>query len=144
MILDAETRLASAQALTASGATTDYYDCGADTDIGRGEPMAMVFHVTTAADFTTTDETYAFAVQTDDNTSFSSAATLTSRTVAAANLAAGDRVVLPFTPDNERYIRGYLTLGGTTPSISVDCDILPLSMVGQDHDIHYASGFDIT
>ena len=144
MILDAETRLGSAQAFTSSGATTDYYDQGADVDLGRGEPMAAVFTVTTAADSTTGDETYKFAVETDDNTSFSSATEITGRTVAAASLAAGDRVVLPLPPDAERYIRGYLTLGGTTPSVSCDCDILPLSMAGVDYDTHYANGYDIT
>lgn len=143
MILDQETRLGSAQAFTASGATTDYYDAGTSADMARGEPLAMVFTVTTAADITTGDETYAFAVQTDDNTGFASATTLATRTVAAANLTAGRSVVVPIPPGAERYSRGYLTLAGTTPSVSVDCDIVPLSMAGNDYNIVNPNGVTI-
>lgn len=143
-ILDKQTRLATAQAFTASGATTDYFDCGAVRNLGDGEPMAMVFTVTTAADYTTADETYSFGIQCDDNTSFSTPTTQESRAVSAASsgLAAGTLVVLPIPPGlTEQYVRGYLTLGGTTPSISVNCDILPLSAVRKLKD--YASNFTI-
>lgn len=145
MLTDKQTRLGDAQAFSASGATTDYYDSGVARNLGDGEPMAMLFTVTTGADITTGDETYKFGLQCDDNTSFSSALTLLERTVAAASsgLAAGKQVVLPIPPGLvERYIRGYLTLGGTTPSISVDCDIVPLSMVPKT--AYYADGFDIS
>lgn len=136
MILDKQTRLASAQALTASGATTDYLDIGGSRNLGDGEPMAMVFTVTTAADYTTADESYTFAIQGDDNTSFSTPTVLESRAVSAASggLAVGKQVVLPIpTGLSERYLRGYLTLAGTTPSISVNCDVVPLVSVRKDY-----------
>ena len=105
----------------------------------------MLFTVTTGADYTTADETYKFGLQCDDNTSFSSPTTILERTISAASsgLAAGKQVVLPIPPGPvERYVRGYLTLGGTTPSISVDCDIVPLPMVPKT--AYYADGFDIS
>lgn len=144
MILDGETRLSDAQSLSASGATTNYYDQGLDHDLGRGEPMAMVFTITTAADTADGNETYSFAAQTDDNTSFSSATDMIERSMAGADLEVGAQVVLPLPPEAERYVRGYVTLGGTTPSVSFDCDIMPLSMARRDHDVHYASGFSVS
>lgn len=144
MILDLETRLSSAQALTASGATTDYYDCGGAFNLDKGEPVAMVYTVTTAADITTGDETYALAVQTDSDSAFGTVQTLLSRTIAAADLAVGDQHVFVLPNGCLRYIRGYATLGGTTPSVSFDCDILPLSMARQDASVYYASGYSIS
>ena len=73
-----------------------------------------------------------------------SVTTQESRAVSAASsgLAAGTLVVLPIPPGlTEQYVRGYLTLGGTTPSISVNCDILPLCAVRKPKD--YASNFTI-
>ncbi len=143
MYIDTQTRLASAQAFTATAATTNTIDFRLDRDVGRGEALAMVFTVTTAADITTGDETYSFAIQTDDNSAFSSATTLVTKTVAAALLTVGDRVVIPFPPTNEQHVRGYATLGGTTPTVSCDCDILPLDGARTDHDVSYASGFTV-
>jgi len=151
MYCDKQTRLGTAQALAASGATTDYLDISKARNLGDGEPKAMVFTVTTAADYGTTDEAYTFAVQCDDNTSFSSPTTLESRLFSLANgnapnayLKVGDQVVLilPTGTPVEQYVRGYLTLGGTTPSISVTCDIVPLSVVSKR--ALYASGFAVS
>jgi hypothetical protein len=142
--LDKQTRLGSAQAFSASGATTDYYDASSARNLGDGEPMALVFTVTTGADYTTTDETYTFALQCDDNTGFSTPLTCESRTVSAASsgLVAGTQVVLPIpTGLVEQYVRGYLTLGGTTPSISVTTDIVPMSFVRKPKD--YPSSFTV-
>lgn len=144
-LIDNQLRLGSAQAFSASGATTDYWDTSKARNTGDGEALCMVFTVTTAADYTTTDETYQFAIQCDDNTSFSSPATLLTRTISAASsgLAVGVRVVVPFPPGAlvEQYVRGYLTLGGTTPSISVTTDIMPESMVPKTY--LNASGFAV-
>lgn len=147
--LDKQTRLATAQALSASGNTTDYYDCGSARNLGDGEPMCMVYTITTAADYTTTDEAYTFAIQCDDNSSFSSATTLESRLFSLANgnapgtyLTVGSQVILPIPVGlTEQYIRGSLTLGGTTPSVTFNCDILPLSFVRKIKD--YASNFTV-
>ncbi len=151
-LYDNQVRLATAQAFSASGASTDYHDISKSRSLA-GEPLAMVFTVTTAADYTTTDEAYTFSLQCDDNTGFSSPVTLVSRLFSLANnnppgtfLKAGAQVSLPIPPGllegrTEQYVRGYLTLGGTTPSVSVNIDIMPQSMVAKP--ALYASGFSI-
>lgn len=113
--------LGSSQALTASAATTDAKDFGGDFDKGAGGTVrGLLFVVEVAADFTSTNETYAFAIQTDDNTGFSSATTIaTSPTFNGNLLTAGTRIFVPLPNTNERYIQGYATLAGTTPTITV-------------------------
>lgn len=134
MILDSQNLFSDAQALTASGASTNLIDLGADRDIGIGEPMTVVITVDVAADGTTTDETYTFAIQTDDNAAFSSATTVESRAVAYASLTAGSKHVISIAPDNrmERYVRVYATLGGTTPSITFTAWLTPVSLIQND------------
>ena len=65
MYVDSNLLLSDAQALTASGASTDVLDLKVDADMGRGEPVALVIVVDVAADGTTTDETYSFALDRD-------------------------------------------------------------------------------
>lgn len=143
MILDAQQQFSDAQALTATADSTNYIDFGVDRDMGKGEPLAVVITVDTAADSTTGDETYAFAIETDDNTSFSSATTLVSRTIAAASLTAGSRHVIPLGYTNERYAQLVYTLGGTTPSVTVTAFLQPMSMI-DSNDVYYADGFTIS
>ncbi|MBF0589019.1 MAG: hypothetical protein HQL53_07830 [Magnetococcales bacterium] len=119
MFIDKNLELADGQALTASAASTNVIDLGSDRDIGAGTPMYVVLQVDTAADGTTTDETYQFDIQTDDNVSFSSAGSLFSRTISYGDLTAGAQFVFPMPHDNERYLRLYSTLGGTTPSVTI-------------------------
>jgi hypothetical protein len=149
MFLDRQTRLATAQTLAASGATTDYLDTTQARNLGDGEPMCMVFTMTTAADYVTTDEAYTFAIQCDDNAGFASPTTLESRLYSLANgngagtnLLAGAQVILPF-PQGlvEQYVRGYVTEGGTTPTCTFNCDIVPLSFVRKPKD--YPSAFSV-
>lgn len=144
MIIDNQNLLSDAQALTASGASTNLIDLGSDRDFGVGEPMAVVVTVDVAADGTTTDETYAFAIQTDDNASFSSATTLESRTIGYASLTAGSQHVLNFPSDGscERYVRLYATLGGTTPTITFTAFVTPVSAI-QNNRL-YADGITIS
>lgn len=134
MILDSQNLFSDAQALTASGASTNLIDLGADGNIGIGESMAIVVVVDVAADGTTTDETYVFDIQTDDNTAFSSAATITSRSIGYATLTAGSKHILSIPPDTrmERYVRVYATLGGTTPSITFTAWLTPVSLIQND------------
>mgnify|MGYP005991332567 FL=1 len=142
MILDSLLKFSDAQALTATADSTNVIDLSNDRDIGKGEPMALVVTVGVAADFTTGDETYQFQLETDDNAAFSSATVIGDVTVAAANLAAGDKVVIPLGHSNERYLQARYVLGGTTPSVTVDAYLQPLSMV--DASATYASGYSIT
>jgi hypothetical protein len=142
MILDSLLKFSDAQALTATADSTNVIDLSNDRDIGKGEPMALVVTVGVAADFTTGDETYQFQLETDDNAAFSSATVIGDVTVAAANLAAGDKVVIPLGQTNERYLQAHYVLGGTSPSVTVDSYLQPLSMV--DASATYASGYSIT
>lgn len=142
MILDSLLKFSDAQALTATADSTNVIDLGVDQDIGIGEPMALVVTVGVAADSTTGDETYQFQLETDDNAAFSSATVIGDVTVAAANLAAGDKVVIPLGHSNERYLQARYVLGGTTPSVTVDAFLQPLNMV--DGTATYASGYSIT
>lgn len=141
MILDSTLQFSNAQALTATADSTNVIDLSNDRDIGIGEPMALVVTVGVAADFTTTDETYQFQLETDDNAAMTSSTIIGDVTVAAANLTAGDKVVIPLGHSNERYLQVVYTLGGTTPSITVDAYLQPLSMI--DGYVTYASGYSV-
>ena len=118
MYIDSLLKLSDAQALTATALSTNVIPV--DNAMGVGEPMAVVITVGVAADFTTTDETYQFQLETDDNAAMSSSTIIGDVTVAAANLTAGDKVVIPLGHSNERYLQVVYTLGGTTPSVTVD------------------------
>jgi hypothetical protein len=142
MILDSLLKFSDAQALTATADSTNVIDLGIDQDIGIGEPMALVVTVGVAADSTTGDETYQFQLETDDNAAMTSSTVIGDVTVAAANLTVGDKVVIPLGHSNERYLQARYVLGGTTPSVTVDAFLQPLSMV--DGTVTYASGYSIT
>ncbi len=120
MLIDSRLEFSDGQALTASAASTNIVDLGQDRDIGPGRTLYLVLSVDVAADYGNADETYAVALQTDSAAAFSSATTLVSRTIAAAELAAGSQHVIPVTLTNERYLRVYYTLGGTSPSVTVN------------------------
>ncbi len=117
MYIDKLLELADAQALTATGNTTNTIDLGSDRDVGNGQPLYLVLSLDVAPDGTTGDETYVFTLTTDDNSSFSSATTILTQTVVRST-AAGTRYVLPIPSANERYLRGTFTLGGATPSVT--------------------------
>lgn len=142
MILDSLLKFSDAQALTATAVSTNVVPLNLDRDIGIGEPMGVVISVSVAADFTSLDETYQFQLQTDDNDAFSSATVIGDVTVVAAKLTAGDKVVIPIGHSNEAFLRLNYVLGGTTPSVTVDAFLQPLSMI--DGTVTYASGYSIT
>lgn len=127
MILDAQLQLSAAQAITADAGSTNYIDLSVQRNLFDGQPMGVLFHVSVAADFTTGDETYAFQAQCDDNTSFSSATTLATRTIAASALTANSLHFLPVPHglNVERYFRAYYDVGGTTPTITVTAYLIP-------------------
>lgn len=144
MILDNLTRLVSAQAFTSSGAvTTNSLPLKlAGRDIGSGEPLAMVFTVTTSALVAGT-ETYLFRAQTATNADgttgaqiIASTPTYTVASGAIANridaLAAGSKVVLPIPPESipatATHLAGFVVLGSFS-GISCTVDIVPLSHV---------------
>jgi len=117
MYIDKLLELADAQALTATGNTTNTIDLGSDRDVGNGQTLWLVLSLDVAPDGANGDETYVFTLTTDDNSSFSSATTILTQTVVRST-AAGTRYVMAIPSANERYLRGTFTLGGTTPSVT--------------------------
>ena len=119
MIIDKRLSFSEDQALTATAASTNTVDLKADTDIGPGERLWLVVVSKVAPGGTS--PTIATSIETDDNSSFSSAATvLTDETIAGASFPSGTIRAIPWPATNERYNRVKFTLGGTSPTFTVD------------------------
>ena len=147
MILDAQNLLSDAQALTATAVSTNTIDLGNVTPkrgIGAGEPMTLMFQVDVAADHTSGNETYQFDLIQSANADLSSADTLESRVISYADLTAGAIHYVPVPPGSitKRYIGANYTLGGTTPTITVTCALMPQKDV--DSLQTYARGYTIS
>lgn len=125
MILDQQTVLWDAVALTTSAYSTNSYDCGAVPSGGSangaapdpsvGEPLALILSVGVAALVAGT-ETYQFEVtQSASTTASSSPDTLVAvaftTAQAATLLAAGKVIVVPIPPGSitKRYVSGHYT-----------------------------------
>jgi len=158
MILDAQHQFSNSQALTATAVGTNVVDLSLDRSIGNGEPMGVVFNVEVAADQTTGDEDYTFAVEysssEDQSTGYVTmgqrifeSGTPAAPAQDADLLVAGYKFVIPIPTatldDSAQYIGVRYTLAGTTPTITVSAHLQPLSMieVGQ---VDYADGYAIT
>lgn len=112
MILDALTKLSAAQAVTASAASESFIDTVAAGD--AIDSLQAILKVDTTTDSAGDAAVLDLTIQTDDNSSFSSAKTLAVfPQIAQANLAEGDihKIVMP-KEGAERYIRGYYTVSG--------------------------------
>jgi hypothetical protein len=143
MYIDSQHLFSDAQALTATAASTNLIDLGADRNIGIGEPIAVVLTVDVAAGGTS--PTLAVAVQADDNSSFSSAATVvSSATLTGSQMTAGAQFVIPIPADllTERYIRLNYTVGGTSPTVTVTSFLQPQNMI--QNYVSYADGITIS
>ena len=111
MYIDRQNLFGQDQAVTASAASTDYIDLGVLRDIGNGErPEILVLctqDVTAAGAATVT-----VALQTDDNSSFSSPVNLVlSDAIPKASLVAGAQVLRVAVPyGTERYLRLFFTV----------------------------------
>lgn len=124
MIFDNTLLFSSAQAVTATAASTNSIDLGATgtpyggsaltRDIGAGAEVQIAVTVTTAF---ATLTSLTVSVETDDNSSFSSATTVySSGAVALASLVAGYQFKVPAhfpLGTNERYVRLKYTVGGS-------------------------------
>lgn len=141
MILDNENKFSVAQALTGTSlvASTDYLDLSSVRQIGAGKDLYLVINIDTAAGGTT--PALSVAVQTDDNTSFSSATTiLTSPTYTQAQMVASSQFVLPLPQAGfERYLRLGYTQTGTSPTVTLSAHIVE----NYQQDVKYASGFSV-
>lgn len=145
MIIDAQTLLWDAAALTSDAVSTNTYDTGVvDNGLDIGEPMAAVIQVDVAADFTTGDETYQFNLLQSANANLSSADILVSIVRTAAQLTAGSIHVIPFSPGSisKRYIGLGYDGGGTSPTITVTAWITTMDMIQRDKN--YPDGFTIS
>lgn len=121
MLIDKLLRFSASQSLSsASGtASTDTLDIGADNDFtALGEPLYVVVVCEASGG---TSPTLQVAIQTDDNSSFSSpTAIFTGPALAQAT----NRVqIIPFPHTNERHIRLTYTQGGTSPTATVSAFI---------------------
>jgi hypothetical protein len=156
MYIDALLKISDAQALTATAVGTNVIDLSLDRSIGTGEPMGVLFTVGVAADQTTGDEDYTFDVEYAANAAQSSGAVLMGRRIFESGtpaapaqdadlLVAGYSFVIPIPPtglsDSDRYLGIRCTLAGTTPTITIDAQLMPLSDISKTAD--YASGYTI-
>jgi hypothetical protein len=121
MILDALLQVSNSQVVTANARSTDTVDLKQDRDIGIGEQVFLIVNVKAVSG---TSPTLSVSLQTDDNAAFSSAITLSQ--TAAATPVAGSQIVVPFPRTNERHLAAFYTVGGTTPSFTIDAHISPV------------------
>jgi hypothetical protein len=126
MIFSLEQLLSDAQAVTTTAVSTNYIDMGAagtpygavaamNKDAGKGNPVCFLSQVVT--DFNTLTSIQ-FDIETDDNSSFSSASVISTQVILLADLVAGKQVaqfVLPH--DCEQFIRMNYTVVGTPATL---------------------------
>lgn len=131
MILDKELQFSDSAALTAS-ANSSVVSLGAASSLFLGESLDVIINIEVAADFTTSDETYSFALQTDNAVGMGSPTTLASRSILASALTAGSRhtLAVPIEAAQEGFLRLAYTLAGTTPSVTLSAHLAPRSFVG--------------
>jgi len=148
MRTDAFLLLSDAQAVTADAVSTNALKIGAaGLDIGIGEPLAVVFVIDVAADYTTGDETYKFVVRTAtaDNGTTGAASLVETPAIAGSALTAGTRFAL-LLPQGRvaataTHLAAFYDVTGTTPTVTVTAFVQPASMV--QNDVYYASGFSV-
>ena len=105
--------------------------------------MCVVITVDVAAGGTS--PTLQATLQSDDNSSFSSAASVVAGpTLAAAAMTKGAKFFLPIPPGTltERYLRMNYTVGGTSPTVTVTAEIQPMSMI--QSEAYYKRGYTVS
>lgn len=115
MILDTQNLFSDAQAITGTAASTNYLSPISGRNLGAKD-IPLLIQVTEAFNTLTS---LTIAIQTDDNTSFSSATTVYSIVVPLASLVAGYIVPLNYMPDTliaEKYVRVLYTVTGSNPT----------------------------
>jgi hypothetical protein len=115
MYLDNQTLLSDEQAITGDASSTNVIDFGANRDMGTGTPVKLLVQV--AEDFDNLTSLN-IKVETDDNSSFSSATTLAETgEVALASLVKGYVAALHALPlGTQRYMRLSYDVTGTAPT----------------------------
>lgn len=123
---DSEMVLHDGTAITADGAgSVAYYDVGGSFRF----PAAVVVNVT-ACDDASGDETYDVIIQGSAASNFATTKQLGSMTITRGDTG---RFTILFDNDQDgtvyRYVRVYFDVGGTTPSISANVYLAPLTNV---------------
>lgn len=157
MYNDAQDRFSNAQAVTATAVGTNVKDLSIDRSIGNGEPVGVMFVVTVAADQTTGDEDYTFQVEYASNEAQSTgrqligerifeSGTPTAPAQDADLLVVGFKFFIPIPPttlaESEQYLGIRYVTAGTSPTITCDAILMPMSMVDATND--HSSGYSIT
>lgn len=137
MIIDNQLLFSDAQAVTAAAGSTNVIDTSplftgnTGRNVGMGRPIYIFITVDVAFTDASSDSTLAVTLETDDNTSMSSATTIATLTTFAALTAAGTKffAVLPMATNYERYIglrytpaNGNLTTGSLTAGLTLNVD----------------------
>lgn len=139
MILDNDLLFSDAQAVTATAASSNYYDTGplftgnTGRNLGVSDHLYFSISVDVAMTDSGSDSTIAVSLETDDNTSFSSVATVATLVTIPALAAAGTKyfvkVPIATTVPYERYLQikyttanGNLTTGSFTVAIVANPD----------------------
>ena len=121
MILDNQTLLSNAQAITADAGSTNQIDLsprasGLIRDIGPGKPIPLLVQVVEAFNNLTS---IVVSIQTDEDSAFGSPTTVASTgAIPLASLVAGYQFNLDYIPRDtqERYMRLYYDITGTAPT----------------------------
>jgi hypothetical protein len=138
MILDTLTELSSAQDIhAASCASTNSYNFGTRANYddawnshpgnpnpGRGNPVRVLFTVTTAAAAGDAAKTLTVALQDSTDDSTFADTTAKTGTITGATLVAGYQWEM-FLPDTVRqYMQAYYTLSAAFTSLAIQCDMV--------------------
>jgi hypothetical protein len=120
-LLDAQNQYSDAQALAATGPSTNVVDHGTQRDLGIGEAMVVMLTVDVALSGTN----FTFALQTDSAVGFGTATTpVTSATFTVLAAAARQYLNVPPIIGIKRYTRLQYTL--TAATITVTAEMIPL------------------
>ncbi|GAA3113549.1 hypothetical protein GCM10010520_67090 [Rhizobium viscosum] len=120
MIFDRQTLLSDAQAITATGPSTNVINLGPikqglTRDIGKGEPIPFLMQVVESFNNLTS---LAVTIQTDDNEAFPSPKAVITTTLNLADLKAGKIIPPSHIPrgTDELYLRLLYTVTGAAPT----------------------------
>jgi hypothetical protein len=131
MYLDAQLYLSPAQTLTASGPSTNVFDGGGfqNRNLTDGEGLCLFYNLPTAPVGT---GTYSINLQGADDAAFTvNLVNYPTVTLQSTDLVVGKKGIIgiPALTTFPRYMRVYYTLGGTSPSITINAAIEPIHMV---------------
>jgi hypothetical protein len=147
MIVDAQTVLSDAQALTGTSAviSTNIYDGSSDRNLGTGEALSVV--ITFDVGLAGTSPTWLVALQTATDAAFTTPVTMfTSQTFSgAAALPAGKilRYLIPQLDEQLQYFRLSYTMGGTSPTSTVTATITRGDM-DQAAEVYFPKNYTIS